>query len=148
MNGNSGNPIEAKLKHREITDAILSAFYEVFNHLGYGFLEKVYENSLAAELRVRGLNVAQQLAIPIYYKGRLVGEYFADLVVEGKVIAEIKAGKELCAEHEAQLLNYLKATSFEVGLLLNFGPDVTFKRKAFDNNRKGTLSWLAAAGKV
>ncbi len=135
----------SKLKHADVTDVILSAFYEVFNHLGYGFLEKVYENALAAELRMRGLSVGQQVPIPVYYKERLVGEYVADLVVEGKVLVELKACKEICEEHEAQLLNYLKATAFEVGLLLNFGPKPTFKRKAFDNNRKGSLSWLPAS---
>jgi len=141
---NRDNKAAAKFRHGEITDAILSAFYEVFDRLGYGFLEKVYENALVAELQMRGLNVGQQVAIPVYYKQRLVGEYVADLVVEGKVLVEIKACRELCEEHEAQLLNYLKATSFEVGLLINFGPAPTFKRKIFDNSRKGTLAWLGA----
>ncbi len=131
-------------KHGDITDVVLSAFYEVFNRLGYGFLEKVYENALAAELRMRGLNIKQQVPIPVYYKERLVGEYIADLIVEGKVLVELKACKEICEEHEAQLLNYLKATAFEVGLLLNFGPKPTFERKTFDNARKGTLAWLNA----
>jgi len=122
--------------HEEITQAILKAFYKVYNTLGYGFLEKVYENALVHELTRAGLAVQQQMPIRVYYDGLLVGDYFADLVVAGKVIVELKAAEAVCPEHEAQLLNYLKATEMEIGLLLNFGPEPTFVRKIFTNDRK------------
>jgi len=122
--------------HEEITGAIIKAFYTVYNTLGYGFLEKVYENALVHELTKLGLEVGQQMAIKVYYDGCLVGEYFADLVVESCVIVEIKAAESLCPEHAAQLLNYLKATEVEVGLLLNFGPKPEFARRIFTNDRK------------
>lgn len=129
------------LKHREITDLILKAFYAVYHGLGYGFLEKVYENAMAIELAGMGLTVCQQHPIEVSYKNRLVGHYEADLLVENLVVVELKAADELSTKHEAQLLNYLKATRFEVGLLLNFGPEPSFRRKAFDNTRKGNLLW-------
>ena len=122
--------------HEEITGAIIKAFYTVYNTLGYGFLEKVYENALVHELTKLGLKVGQQMPIKVYYDGCLVGEYFADLVVEGCVIVEIKAAESLRPEHAAQLLNYLKATEVEVGLLLNFGPKPEFARRIFTNDRK------------
>ena len=130
------------LKHADITELIIQAFYTVYNTLGYGFLEKVYVNALAIELRRLGLEVVQEMRIAVYYGGEMIGEYFADLVVAGVVIVEVKAAKALLEEHEAQLLNYLKATPYEVGLVLNFGPKPEFKRKAFDNSRKGSLRWL------
>ena len=108
-------------KHSDITDLILNAFYKVHQKLGYGFNEKVYENSLAIELRKLGLQVAQQHEIEVFYDGQPVGTYFADLIVNDVVMLELKAVKQLVDEHEAQLLNYLKATRIEVGLLLNFG---------------------------
>ncbi len=107
--------------HGEITRQIIGAAFEVWKVLGYGFLEKVYENALAEELLRRGLSVQQQFPIDVYYKGVLVGKYAADLLVEGKVIVEIKAEKVYNPQHEAQLLNYLKATGIKVGLILNFG---------------------------
>jgi GxxExxY protein len=130
------NESEVSFKHSEITEKILAAFYKVYNTLGYGFLEKVYENALAIELRGMGLRVVQQEPITVYYGGQVVGEYFADLTVEGRVLVEIKAARDLVAENEAQLLNYLKATPYEVGLLLNFGPKPQHIRRAFDNTRK------------
>jgi len=129
-------------KHTDITELIIKAFYKVYNTLGYGFLEKVYGNALAIELRNLGLEVTQEARIVVYYDGQVVGEYLADLLVAGVVIVELKAVKGLLKEHEAQLLNYLKATPHEVGLLLNFGPEPEVKRKAFDNSRKGSLHWL------
>jgi len=128
-------------KHADVTEQIIKAFYTVYNTLGYGFLEKVYENALAIELRRMGLTVVQQASIQVYYADQVVGEYFADLLVEDKVIVEIKAIRILVEENEAQLLNYLKATPYEVGLLLNFGPKPEVKRKIYDNERKGTLDW-------
>jgi len=122
--------------HEDVTRAIIQALYKVYNTLGYGFLERVYENALAYELARQGLEVRQQWPIRVYYDGHLMGEYFADLLVGSRVIVELKAVENLCPEHEAQLLNYLKATEIEVGLLLNFGPKPDFRRKIFTNDRK------------
>ncbi len=116
----------------------------MYSALGYGFLENVYVKALMIELKNCGMNVRDRLPIQVYYAGQLVGEYFADLVVNELVILEIKATKSLVAEHEAQLLNYLKATPYEVGLLLNFGPKPETKRRSFDNNRK---EWYIAQNK-
>lgn len=130
------------LKHRDITDKILHAFFKiVYPDLGYGFLEKVYENALAISLRQMGLKVEQQAKILVYFTGEVVGEYYADLLVEDSVIVELKAAQNIAPEHEAQLLNYLRATPYEVGLLLNFGSKPDFRRKAFDNDRKSTRTW-------
>jgi len=129
-------------QHTDITELIIKGFYRVYNALGYGFLEKVYQNALAIELRKLGLELVQEARIVVYCDNEVVGEYFADLVVAGVVIVELKAVKKLLEEHEAQLLNYLKATPYEVGLLLNFGPKPEIKRKAFDNSRKGAMNWL------
>ncbi|MBX3055369.1 MAG: GxxExxY protein [Anaerolineae bacterium] len=126
-------------KHMELTQIILGAFFDVYNALGYGFLEKVYENAMAIELRHHGLYVEPQKLIQVYYRRELIGEYFADLVVNNLVIVELKAAKKLADEHEAQLLNYLKATPYEVGLLLNFGPKPEYLRRAYDNTRKPNL---------
>jgi GxxExxY protein len=123
-------------KHSDLTDQIIGAFYAVYSILGYGFLENVYVRALIIELQKRGLRARDQHAIKVYYDDQLIGEYFADIVVNELVILEIKATKALATEHEAQLLNYLKATPYEVGLLLNFGPKPEAKRRSFDNNRK------------
>lgn len=131
-------------KHSDLTEKIIGAFYAVYSTLGYGFLEKVYEQALIIELQKRGLNGQTQVPIHVYYDGQLVGEYFADIIVNELVILEIKAAKSLANEHEAQLLNYLKATPYEVGLLLNFGPKPETKRRSFDNNRK---EWFVAQNK-
>lgn len=128
-------------KHTDVTDKIIHTFYTVYNSLGYGFLEKVYRNAMAIELNKLGLKTIPEAPIRVYYDGQCVGEYFADLVVADAVIVELKAARQLAEEHEAQLLNYLKATRYEVGLLLNFGPKPEIKRKAYDNDRKGTLEW-------
>jgi GxxExxY protein len=122
--------------HKEITGKIIEAFYKVNNTLGYGFLEMVYENAMKIELIRMGLKVGQQKNIKVYYESNEVGDYFADLIVNDVVIIELKAAESLCEEHEAQLINYLKATTAEVGLLLNFGKKVEFKRKIFTNDRK------------
>ncbi len=129
-------------KHVEITNQIIKAFYTVYNNLGYGFLEKVYRNSMTIELRKVGLDVTPEARIAVCYEGEVVGEYFAGLLVAGAVLVELKAVQQLAKEHEAQLLNYLKATPCEVGLLLNFGPRAEVRRKAFDNARKGAMRWL------
>ena len=123
-------------KHTKITEQIIKAFYTVYNTLGYGFLEKVYENAMAIELRKLGLEVKKQQNIKVFYDNQEVGDYYSDLLVEEKVIVELKAAKNLCEEHEAQLLNYLKATDIEVGLLLNFGKEAQLKRKVFSKEYK------------
>ena len=125
--------------HRELTSEVIKRFYIVYNVLGYGFLEKVYEKALKYELEKAGLLVERQKPINVYYETELVGEYFADLLVENKVIIEIKAAETICEEHENQLINYLKATNIEVGLLLNFGKKPEIKRKAFSNINKKQL---------
>ncbi len=127
-------------KFAEVTEVIIGAFYDVYNALGYGFLEQVYENALAIELRKRGLGVVQQEAIKVFYQGYVVGEYYADLVVDGCVLLELKASKAIVDRYEAQLLNYLKATEYEVGLVLNFGPRPGVRRRVYDNHLKTHLN--------
>ncbi len=125
-----------ELLHKDLTDRILKTFYDVYNELGYGFLEKVYQNSLYLELKARGLYVEAQKQIKVNYKGTEVGEYYADLVVDEKIILELKAVEHIVPEFESQLINYLRGTDKEVGLLLNFGIKPEFKRKVFENSRK------------
>ena len=120
-------------KHSDITEKIIKCFYKVYNALGYGFLEKVYENAMFIVLRRLGLFVQKQKQITVYYEEEKMGKYYADLIVSESVIVELKAAESLCEEHEFQLVNYLKATEIEVGLLLNFGKDPSFKRKVFTN---------------
>lgn len=120
--------------YKELTSEIIKRFYTVYNVLGYGFLEKVYEKALKFELEKAGLHVERQKPINVFYENELIGEYFADLLVENNVIIELKAAEGICEEHENQLINYLKATDIEVGLLLNFGKKPEVKRKIFTNN--------------
>ena len=122
--------------HGQITEVILKAFYKVYNTLGYGFLEKVYENAMRIELTKMGMKTEQQKNIKVYYESEQVGDYYADLIVSDLVIVELKAAENICEEHEAQLLNYLKATDIEVCLLLNFGKEPKFSRKYFTNDKK------------
>ena len=128
--------MNSNYKHSEITDKIIKAFYNVYNHLGYGFLEKVYEHALLLELPKFGLQVQNQFPIKVYYDNKSIGDYYADLLVNGCIIVELKAAENICLEHECQLINYLKATEIEVGLLLNFGKEPQFKRKVLTNNYK------------
>ena len=123
-------------KYSELSGQLIKAFYKVYNELGYGFLEKVYENALMIELRLIGLQCSQQCPIDVYYVNQKVGYYFADVIVENKIIIELKAAEAICQEHEAQLINYLRATDIEIGLLLNFGKEPQLKRKAFANEHK------------
>lgn len=132
---------QVELKHKDVTEKILHAFYKiVYPQLGYGFLEKAYENAMLIALTSLGLRVEPQVSILAYFQRQVVGEYFADLLVNDVVIVELKAVSKLLPEHEAQLLNYLRATPYEVGLLLNFGPKPDFKRRAYENQRK-TFTW-------
>ena len=128
------------MKHEEITQKIIQSFFKVYNTLGYGFLEKVYENAMYIELTSMGLIVDRQKRILVYYFGQIVGDYCADLTVENVVICELKANEFLIEENEFQLVNYLKATTLEVGLLLNFGKKLEIKRKIFDNDKKPMLN--------
>ena len=123
-------------KHKDITDKIIRVFYEVYNELGHGFLESVYERSLEIALNSLGLKVCRQIEIPVWFRGKPVGDFTADMLIEGCVLLELKAARSLDASHQAQLLNYLRATEVEVGLLLNFGLKPEFKRLIFDNPRK------------
>lgn len=125
-----------KYLHQELTSKVINAFYKVYNTLGYGFLEKVYENAMRIELKKSGLSVEQQKNIKVYYENEMVGDYFADLHVNKLVIVELKAAENICEEHETQLLNYLKATDIEIGLLLNFGKIPEVRRKIFMNKNK------------
>ena len=120
--------------YKELTSEIISAFYTVYNTLQSGFLESVYENSLLIELRKRGLKCEKQKEITVYYEGQVVGHYYADIVVEKKVILELKAAECIHPRHEAQLMNYLRATKIEVGLLLNFGKEAKFCRRICTND--------------
>jgi GxxExxY protein len=126
------------MKYEDLTERIIAAFYHVYNVLGWGFLEKVYRNALHHELMKRGLSSVQNQKIDVFYDGVHVGAYFADLVVDNLVILELKAAEQMCPDHEAQLLNYLKATNIDVGLLLNYGPKPQIRRKVFETARQAT----------
>ncbi len=132
--------ISSNLKHSDVTELIIKAFYKVYNTLGFGFLEKVYENSMLIELKNLGLDCSRQKAINVFYNNLVVGEYFADIIVNDVVIVELKAAESLCEEHEIQLVNYLKATDIEVGLLLNFGKKPEVRRRVltveYKNHKK------------
>lgn len=123
-------------KHSEITEIIIKAFYNVYNKLGYGFLEKVYEKSLEIECRKLGLKCLCQCPIEVFYDNEVVGFYIADMIINQFVIVEIKAASAINTEHKIQLVNYLKATEIEVGLVLNFGKKPEFKRKVFSSDYK------------
>ena len=126
----SGGPIG--LKHEELTEKIIGVFYDVYNELGYGFLESVYEESLAIALSEAGLSVERQLPVPVWFRGHNVGQFRADILVSASVLVELKSARAL----EAQLLHYLRSTEIEIGLLLNFDPCPQFRRLLFDNERK------------
>ena len=124
--------------HGNITEAIIRVFYRVYDDLGYGFLESVYESGMAVVLRKQGLHVDRQRTTPVIYEGVVLGEFRADLIVAGAVVCEIKAARAIDGSHEAQLLNYLRACDLEVGLLLNFGAKPTFQRMLYTNDRKSS----------
>jgi GxxExxY protein len=125
-----------EILHKELSESILKVFYEVYNELGYGFLEKVYQNAMYLELKSQGFKVEPQRQIKVYYKNELVGDFFADLLINDVIILELKACESLVKAHYVQTLNYLKATNIEIGLLLNFGEKPEIKRLIFTNNRK------------
>jgi GxxExxY protein len=130
------NPPTSRLKHSELTDRIIGIFYDVYNELGHGFLESTYAEALVVALAESGLSAAREVPVPVWFRGRKVGQYYADLIVEGVILLELKAARTLEPAHEAQLLHYLRATEVEVGLLLNFGLRPQFRRLVFDNERK------------
>lgn len=131
------NANEHERKHWDLCHEIVKVFYDVYNELGYGFLEAVYEEALARALRDAGFHVDRQIPTPICFRGSVIGEYKADLLVDKVVLLELKAAQGIDPSHKAQILNYLRATEVEVGLLLNFGPKPLFQRFVFENNRKG-----------
>ena len=124
------------LKHRALTQQIIGVFYEVYNELGHGFLESVYETAFGIALTSKGLSVFHQIEVPVWSRGNKIGDFSADMLVDKCVLLELKAARCLDAAHEAQLLNYLRATEIEVGMLFNFGLKPEFKRLAYDNSRK------------
>jgi GxxExxY protein len=127
---------QINLKHGDLTDRIIGIFYDVYNELGYGFLESVYEESLLIALRDAGLTVDRQVPVPVWFRNHRVGDFRADLLVENSVLLELKSARLLESAHEAQLLHYLKSTDIEVGMLLNFETRPQFRRLLFDNERK------------
>jgi GxxExxY protein len=130
------NADERGFKHRELTEKIIGVVYDVYNELGHGFLESVYEQAMAIALGQAGLHVDRQMSLKVIFRGEVVGDFRADVIVERAVILELKAASGINPAQEAQLLNYLRATEIEVGLLLNFGPRPQFKRLVFENSRK------------
>jgi GxxExxY protein len=124
------------LKHSELTEKIIGVFYDVYNELGHGFLESTYAEALVVALEESGLSASREVPVPVWFRGRKVGQYYADLIVDGVVLLELKAARALDSAHEAQLLHYLRATEVEVGLLLNFGLRPQFRRLVYDNERK------------
>jgi GxxExxY protein len=126
----------SQLKHAELTELIIGVFYDVYNELGFGFLESVYRKSLQLALREKNLKVEAEVAVPVFFRGINVGDFRADLVVNDCILLELKTAETIIVAHEAQLLNYLRATALEVGLILNFGPKAQVRRLLFDNERK------------
>jgi GxxExxY protein len=135
----AGKPKTFDGKYSELSEKIIKVFYDVHNELGYGFSERVYQKAYGIALREDGMKVDEQVPIKVYFRGQLVGEFFADMIINDLILLELKAAEVIVEEFEAQLLNYLKSTEIEVGYVLNFGKSATFKRKVFDNIRKGAL---------
>ncbi len=128
--------LSAELKYSDLTEKIIGVFYDVYNELGYGFLESTYSEALTLALKQAGFNVQRQVAVPVFFRGVQIGQYFADVLVNDKVMLELKSCRAFDSAHEAQLLHYLRATHIEVGLLFNFGLRPQFRRLIFDNARK------------
>src|SRR6185312_9130183 len=128
--------IDSNYKHSELTDTVIGVFYEVYNELGFGFLESVYRNSLRLALMEKGLSVEEEVAVSVFFRGHNVGDFRADLVVNGTILLELKTAEQIVAAHESQVLNYLRSTALELGLILNFGPKPHVRRLLLDNSRK------------
>jgi len=131
--------MKEKLLHTATTSTVIESFYRVYNTLGYGFLEKVYERAMVLDLARLGVHIQVREPVTVWYAGEIVGKFYPDLTIQNAVIVELKAVKELLPEHEVQLVNYLTATALEIGLLLNFGPRPQVKRKIFTNDQKKSL---------
>ena len=131
--------IKNGMLHHELTEKIIGVFYDVYNELGHGFLESVYETAMVIALEEKGLRVQRQVEVPVRFRGRQIGVFYADLLIEGLVLVELKAVRSFDPSHEAQLLHYLRATEIELGLLLNFGLKAEIKRKIYDNPRKKSV---------
>ena len=131
--------MDKKMLHHDLTEKIIGVFYDVYNELGHGFLESVYETAMVIALREKRILVETQVEIPVWFRGYRIGNFFADLLIEGVVIVELKAVRSIDSAHEAQLLHYLRATEIELGLLLNFGVRPEIKRKIYDNPRKKSV---------
>lgn len=127
---------DGSYKHSELTDKIIGVFYDVYNELGFGFLESVYRNALRLALLEKGLVVEQEVPVSVYFRGKNVGDFRADLVVNGVILLELKTAEAIVAAHESQVINYLRSTSLELGLILNFGPKPQVRRLLLDNVRK------------
>ena len=130
------NAAPVGLKHSDLTEKIIGIFYDVYNELGYGFLESTYSEALVVAFEEARLIAAREVPVPVWFRGKKVGQYYADMMIEGVVLLELKAARTIDSAHEAQLLHYLRATEVEVGLLLNFGLRPQFRRLLFDNDRK------------
>ncbi len=128
--------IDDNFKHSDITGKVLKAYFNVYNKIGYGFYEKVYENALTIELKKMNLKCENQKPISVYYDDEIVGSYIADMIIEDKIVVELKAVEGIIEQHEIQLVNYLRATEMQVGLLLNFGTEPQYKRKVLSNEFK------------
>jgi GxxExxY protein len=128
--------VNLSYKHSELSETIIGVFYEVYNEPGYGFLESVYRKSLQMALLEKSLLVQAEVAVPVFFRGKDVGDFRADMIVNSCVLLELKAAEAIAIAHEAQLLNYLRATNLEVGLILNFGPKARVRRLVYDNSRK------------
>ncbi|HJT72048.1 MAG TPA: GxxExxY protein [Terriglobales bacterium] len=137
---------EHGLKHRDLTERLIGIFFGIYNDLGYGFLESVYEQAFAVSLGENGIFFQKQVALPVFFHGHQIGDFRADLFVDGKVIVELKAGRAIEPSWEKQVLNYLRATEIEVGMLFNFGPKAEFKRYVFENPKKNPRSSASIRG--
>lgn len=146
MDDKDERPGSSKLRHSDLTEKIIGVFYEVYNDLGYGFVESVYDNALCLALSEAGLRVGRQVPIAVWYRGQQVGEFRADVVVNDLVLLELKTAKAFDLAFEKQTLNYLRATDLEVALILNFGPSPQFRRLLFDNEQKDLRTRHAIAG--
>jgi GxxExxY protein len=136
MNADERRSESEEYRYEALTEKIIGVFYEVYNELGAGFLEIVYHRAMVVALRQSGLTAESEVSVPVFFRGVQVGDFSADILVENAVLLELKAVRDFEAAHEAQLLNYLRATKIEIGLLMNFGPKPRFKRLAFANDRK------------
>jgi len=137
--------IHAELKHSELTEKIIGAFFAVYNELGPGFLESVYQRSMSIALNQMGLRSESESPVQVWFRGQQVGDFRADLIVEGTVLLEIKTARNIDSSHESQVLHYLRATRFEVGLLFNFGPQAQFRRYILENERKKSAESVKSA---